>query len=84
MLIREVVSSPVFVPLEVPENVPLCVDKVQSPRFVRAVAAFATSDKLLDFSILSVLRFEKFVFMVERDALIASEPLMVAIVDIRL
>lgn len=41
------VWSQVFVPLDVPENVPLCVASVQSQRFVRAVLAFDKSERLL-------------------------------------
>lgn len=37
--------SPVFVPLEVPENVPDCVASVQSPSVVRAVLASASSKR---------------------------------------
>ena len=59
-----VVWSPVFVPLEVPENVPLCVASVPSPRFVRAVPAFVRSERLFDFSALSVLRLAKLVSII--------------------
>jgi len=61
----------VFVQLEVPENVPLCVASVPSQRFVRAVPASDRSERLLVFSSLSVLRFAKFVSITAFDVFIA-------------
>ena len=60
-----------FVQLEVPENVPLCVASDPSQRFVRAVPAFEISERLLVFSNLSVLRFAKFVSITAFDVFIA-------------
>jgi len=52
--------SPVFVPDEVPEKVPLCVASVPRPRFDRAVDALVRSERLLaavSFAARSVVRF---------------------------
>ena len=48
--VRVIVWSPVLVPLLVPLNVPLCVASDPRPRFVRAVAAFVRSLRLLAFT----------------------------------
>jgi hypothetical protein len=45
-IVENIFWSPVFVPLEVPENVPDCVASVQSPSVVRAVLASASSKRV--------------------------------------
>lgn len=47
MVASEMVWSPVLVPDEVPEKVPLWVARVPRPRLVRAVLADCRSERLL-------------------------------------